>query len=113
MGWFGNFWNESNEYQLPKTLLKKYNQCFSLLKGLFQTLEKTWKLHFMGNFLCTPFHFNIMWTKFGTLKILILKLDLWIMINWNVFYYEGPSKDIVLKIIGSLYPICTLMLLVI
>jgi hypothetical protein len=41
MGRFGIFWNESNEYQLPKALLKQYNQCFSLLKGLFQTLEKT------------------------------------------------------------------------
>jgi hypothetical protein len=60
MGWFRKFWSESNEHQLPKVLLKQCNQCFSLLKGLFKTLEKTSKLHFMGNFLCTPFHFDIM-----------------------------------------------------
>jgi hypothetical protein len=35
MGWFRKIWSESNEYQLPKALLKQCNQCFSLLKGLF------------------------------------------------------------------------------
>jgi len=40
MGWFGKFWNECNEYQLPKALLKQYNQFFCYLNDFFKHLKK-------------------------------------------------------------------------
>jgi hypothetical protein len=48
VGTFGKFWNESNEYGMPKNILKQCNSILHCKKGLFKRLEMIWKWFFFG-----------------------------------------------------------------
>jgi hypothetical protein len=62
----GKNWNEFNEYIVgPKTLLKHYNQCFSLFKWLKKKLVQWFETNNFIYFFKIPLHYSIMQHLFG------------------------------------------------
>jgi len=62
---FGEFWNEYNEYGVPKMILNNVTNAFHCKKS-FLNMWNDLKMTFLGKTLCTHLHYSIMQHLFGS-----------------------------------------------
>jgi hypothetical protein len=90
MGKLGNFWNESNEYEIVQSILKSTNQCF-LLFNFLKRFEMNWKWHLNG-FIHTFYDRQFCLWLHGMNFRLVGEI---IMSKWPLWLYNSFMKSLV------------------